>query len=153
MPFASYSDDELLSAIRHDDKKAFAEFFQRYWKQVHAMTYAMVPSMDATQEIVQNIFISLWDNRTTLSIRHLPSYLQAETKNCVLNYIDSQLIHTRHSDKSMEALERGMNELREKPKKIFRLHELEGLSIAEIARCLSSLKRLFNIIPHNQQKG
>ena len=153
MPISSYSDDELLSAIRHDDEKAFAELFERYWKQVHAMTYAMVPSMDATQEIVQNIFISLWDNRATLSISHLPSYLQAATKNCVLNYIDSQLIHTRHSDKSMEALECGMNDLPEKPKKIFRLHELEGLSIAEIARCLSSLKRLFNIIPHNQQKG
>ena len=53
----------------------------------------------------------------------------------------------------MEALECGMNDLPEKPKKIFRLHELEGLSIAEIARSLSSLKRLFNIIPHNQQKG
>ncbi len=153
MPIASYSDDELLSAIRHDDEKAFAEFFERYWKQVHGMTYAMVPSMDATQEIVQNIFISLWDNRTTLSISHLPSSLQAATKNCVLNYIDSQRIHTRHSDKSMEALERVMNDLPEKPKKIFRLHELEGLSIVEIVRCLSSLKRLFNIIPHNQQKG
>ena len=42
MPISSYSDDELLSAIRHDDEKAFAELFERYWKQVHAMTYAMV---------------------------------------------------------------------------------------------------------------
>jgi Sigma-70, region 4 len=126
MPISSYSDGELLSAIRHDDEIAFAELFERYWNQVHAMTYAMVPSMD----------------------------LQAATKNCVLKYIDSQLIHTTtHSDKSMEALERGMNDLPEKPKKIFRLQELEGLSIAEIARCLSPLKRLFNIVPHNQQKG
>jgi len=149
MPIASYSDDELLSAIRHDDEKAFAEFFERYWKQVHAITYAMVPSMDATQEIVQNIFISLWDDRTTLSIKYLPSYLQAATKKCVLNYIDSLI----HSDKAMETLERGMSDLHEKPKKIFRLHELEGLSEAEIALSLSSLRRLFNIIPHNQQKG
>ena len=153
MPISSYSDGELLSAIRHDDEKAFAELFERYWKQVHAMTYAMVRSMEATQEIVQNIFISLWDNRATLSISHLPSCLQAATKNCVLNYIDSQLIHTRYSDKSMEALEPAMNDLPEKPKNIFRLHELEGLSITEIARNLNSLKRLFNIIPHNQQKG
>ena len=170
MPISSYSDGELLSAIQHDDEKAFAELFERYWKQVHAMTYAMVRSMEATQEIVQNIFISLWDNRATLSISHLPSYLQVATKNCVLNYIDSRLdkrqgdckqyiaqrAHFDHDIKVndlIEALECEMNELPEKPKNIFRLHELEGLSIADITRSLSSLKRLFNIIPHNQQKG
>ena len=141
MSISSYSDGELLSAIRHDDEKAFAELFERYWKQVHAMTYAMVRSMEATQEIVQNIFILLWDNRATLSASHLPSYLQVATKNCVLNYIDSRLHECE------------MNDLPEKPKNIFRLHELEGLSIADITRSLSSLKRLFNIIPHNQQKG
>jgi RNA polymerase sigma-70 factor (ECF subfamily) len=105
MPISSYSDGELLSAIRHDDEKAFAELFERYWKQVHAMTYAMVRSMEATQEIVQNIFISLWDNRTTLSISHLPSYLQAATKNCVLNYIDSPT-HRLHGDSASTSLNR-----------------------------------------------
>ncbi len=98
MPISSYSDGELLSAIRHDDEKAFAELFERYWKQVHTMTYAMVLSMDATKEIVQNIFISLWEQRATLSISHLPSYLNVEIKNCVLKHIDSQLIDKRQSD-------------------------------------------------------
>jgi len=171
MPISSYSDGELLSAIRHDDEKAFAELFERYWKQVHAMTYAMVHSMEATQEIVQNIFISLWDHRATLSISHLPSYLQVATKNCVLNYIDSQLNDRKHWDcnrsidqqahfdhdvtvnELMEVRECGMNDLPGKPKNIFRLHELDGLSTSEVARSLNSLKRLFNIIPHNQQKG
>ena len=98
MPISSYSDDELLSAIRQDDEKAFAELFERYWKQVHAMAYARVLSMDATQEIVKNVFISLWDQRATLSTSHLPSYLNAETKNCVLNYMDSQLTYRQRLD-------------------------------------------------------
>ena len=157
MPISTYSDDELLSAIRQDDEKAFAELVKRYWKQVHAMTYARVHSLDATQEIVQNLFISLWDKRTTLSIRHLPSYLSVATRNRVLNYIDSQLTQRRHWDyykqfisqqadvtdhdvkvnELMEALECGLNDLPEKSKKIFRLHQLEGLSISEIARSLN----------------
>jgi RNA polymerase sigma-70 factor (family 1) len=154
---STYSDDELLSAIRQDNEKAFEELVKRHWQPVHAMTYARVRSLDATQEIVQNLFISIWDKRTTLSIRHLPSYLNAAIKNRVLNYIESQLTHRRHWDyykqfiaqhdhvtendvqanELMEALEYGMNELPEKSKKIFRLHQLEGVSISEIARSLN----------------
>jgi DNA-directed RNA polymerase specialized sigma24 family protein len=173
LPISSYSDDELLSAIRLDDEKAFEELFERYWKHVHTMTYHMVLSMDATQEIVQNVFVSLWDQRATLSISPLPLYLNAITKNCVLNYMDPQLTHRRRCDYSqpfiaqqshvadhdvrvnefMDAHECGMNHRPEKSKKIFRFHQLEKLSIAEIARRLISLKWLFNSISHDQQKG
>src|SRR5688572_16314047 len=98
MPVSYYSDDELLSAIRQDDEEAFEALFERYWKQVHAMTYPRVLSRGATQEIVQNVFISLWNQRATLSISHLSSYLNALTKNCVLNYMDPQLTRRRHSE-------------------------------------------------------
>jgi RNA polymerase sigma-70 factor (family 1) len=157
LPISTYSDEELLLAIRQDDEKAFAELVRRYWQQVHATAYARIRSLDATEEIVQNLFISIWDKRGTLSIRHLPSYLNAATKNRVLNYIDSQLTLKRHWDyykqfiapeeyvtdhdvkanELMEALECGLNQLPEKSKKIFRLHQLEGLSISEIARSLN----------------
>ena len=171
LPISSYSDDELLSAIRQDDEKAFAELFERYWKQVHTLAYALVLSMDATQEIVQNVFISMWEQRATLSNSHLPSYLNIEIKNSVLNYIDSQLNHRpqwhfyKHfsaqrahvSDarinELMEALDYRINDLPEKSKKIFRVPQLGGVFMGEFARSLISLKRLFNIISHNQQKG
>lgn len=172
MPISSYSDDELLSAIRQDDEKAFEELFERYWKQVHAMAYPRVLSMDTTKEIVQNVFVALWDQRATLSISHLPSHLDAITKNCVWNYMDPQRTYRRHWDyyeqfiaqhpnvadpvvkfNELEAHECGMNDLPKKSKKIFRFPQLEELSVVEIARSLGPLKRLFNSISHNQQKG
>ena len=157
MPISTYSDEELLLAIRQDDEKAFAELVRRYWKHAHTLTYTRIRSLDATKDIVQNLFISIWDKRATLSIRHFPSYLNAAAKNRILNHIDSQLTLRRHwdyykqfiaredyvtdhdvkSNELMEALECGMNELPEKSKKIFRLHKLEGLSISEIARSLN----------------
>jgi RNA polymerase sigma factor (sigma-70 family) len=173
VPISSCSDDELLSAIRQDDEKAFEELFERYWKQVHAVAYPMVLSMSATQEIVQNVFISLWDQRAVLSISYLPSYLNALTKNCVLSYMDPQLTYRIHWDdheqvvaqhphitdndfrvnELAKANEFAINDLHEKSKKIFRFHQLEEFSIAEISRSLTSLKKLFNSISHNQQKG
>ena len=172
MPISSYSDDELLTAIRQDDEKAFEELFERYWKQVHAMTYPRVLSMDATQEIVQNVFTCLWNQRAMLSISHLPSHLNAITKSCLVNYLDPQLTQRRHwgyfeqiiaqnlhvtdhdvkGNELKEGDEFGMNDLPAKSRKTFRFQQLDEL-LAEIARSLISLKRLFNSISHNQQKG
>jgi len=155
--FSSYSDEALLEAIRQDNEQAFAELVRRYWKTVHAMVYARVRSLDATEEIVQNVFISIWDKRSSLAIHNIPAYLYATTKNRVINYIQSQLTYRKHWEyykqfikrdenvteqdvqvnEIMEALESGINDLPAKSKKIFQLHQREGLSIAEIASSLN----------------
>lgn len=173
MPISFYSDDELLSAIKQDDEKAYKELFERYWEHVHAITYHMVLSMEATHEIVQNVFVALWEQRTTLSKSNLPLSLNLIIKNCVLKYMGPELVHKKHCDNSqsfvdqhlhvvdydvkvnelMQARECGINYHPEKSKKILSFHSLEEPSIVELARRLTSLKRLFNSISHNQQKG
>lgn len=157
MSVSTLTDCELLDAVRQNDKKAFAELFKRYWKKVYAMTYSMVRSEKPTQEIVQDIFISLWDKRFTLSINHLPSYLYVTVKNKTLNHIASQITREKYwnyykqfiplqedvtanaveFNELMEALEDGIEHLPEKSKKVFRLNHLEGHSISEIANLLN----------------
>ncbi|HZI23552.1 MAG TPA: RNA polymerase sigma-70 factor [Chryseolinea sp.] len=157
MPASTLTDYELLEAVRQNDKKAFEELFRRYWKKVYAMTYALVRSEKPTQEIVQDIFISLWDKRLTLSINHLPSYLYVTAKNRTLNYIASQITREKYwnyykqfiplqenvtanaveFNELMEALEDGIEQLPEKSKKVFRLNHLEGHSISEISNLLN----------------
>jgi DNA-directed RNA polymerase specialized sigma24 family protein len=150
MPISSYSDDELLKAIRQDDEKAFEELFERYWKHVHAMAYSRVLSTDVTQEIVQDVFISLWDQRATLSISYLPEYLHALTKNCVADYMGPQPIqkkHWKYNDVIAEYPHVTDHDFK------VRSPQLDQLSIAQFARSFISLKRLFNSLSHNQQKG
>jgi|SRR5688500_327032 len=150
MPVSSFSDDELLSAIRQDDEIAFEELFERYWKHVHAIAYARVLSMGVTHEIVQNVFISLWDQRATLSISYLPEYLGALTKNCVVNYMELQPIQKKHwENKQVIAKHPHVTDNDFK----VRAPQLEEFSIAHFARSFISLKRLFNNLSHHQQKG
>ena len=152
-----HTDQELLEAIRHDDERAFSELFQRYWKKVHAMAYARVRSKEITEEIVQDLFTSLWDKRSTHTIQHLPSYLFQAVKFKALNYIESRIVQEKYWDyyknfmpqkdeatdilveyhDLMDAIENGMNELPEKSKKVFRLHRMEGWSVPEIANLLN----------------
>lgn len=143
--------------MRHDDEKAFAELFKRYWRKVHAMTHARVRSKAVTEEIVQELFIALWDKRATQSIKHLSSYLYQAVKFKVLNHIESKLVQEKYwsfyrnfipqkedvtantveYNDLLEAIEQGMNTLPEKSKKVFRLNRLEGHSVPEIASLLN----------------
>ena len=156
MSASTYTDRELIEAIRLNNEAAFTELLKRYWKNVHTVTYAKVRSEEVTKEIVQDLFISLWNKRATLSINHLPSYLYTAAKNRVLNYIESQMIRKKHWDyykqfipkqddvtehdaevnELMEAIESGIDHLPEKTKRIFRLNKLEGRSVSEIADIL-----------------
>lgn len=157
MPDSTCTDLELLEAIRHDDEEAFTELFKRHWRKVHAMAYPRVRSEEVTAEIVQDLFITLWDKRASLAITHLHSYLYTAVKNKALNYIESQVVRENYwdyykkfgpeqenvtqnaveFDELMEAIENGIQYLPEKSKKVFRLNRLEGRSISEIANTLN----------------
>ncbi len=155
--FAAYTDCELLAAIRNDEEKAFAELFKRHWRRVHSMAYSKVRSKEVTEEIVQDLFISLWDKRGSLSINNLPSYLFTAVKHKALNYMESEMVRKKYWDYSrnylpqqeegtetmvefdelMEAIEAGMDHLPDKSKRVFRLNRLEGHSVHEIAGILN----------------
>lgn len=155
--YSTYKDQELLDAIRHDDEAAFAELFKRYGKEVYKMAYCRVRSKEAAEEIVQNLFISFWDKRTTQSITNISSYFYVAVKHKVLNVIESQIVQKKYWDyyktfiprqenltertvefnELLAAIEKRMEYLPEKSKKVFKLNRLEGHSITEIANALN----------------
>ena len=120
------------------------------------MAYCRVRSREAAEEIVQNLFISLWDKRTTLSINNISSYFFAAVKHKALNILESRIVHKKYWDyyknfiphqenltertiefnDLLEAIEERMEYLPEKSKKVFTLNRLEGHSITEIANTL-----------------
>ncbi|HEX5171116.1 MAG TPA: RNA polymerase sigma-70 factor [Cyclobacteriaceae bacterium] len=154
---SSISDVQLLEAIRQDDEIAFAELFKRYWKKMHSIVFSRVRSVEATNEIVQGLFISLWKKRKTLLIDHLQSYLYTSVKNRILNHLESQMTQRKHWEyyrkfipeaentterdvalnEAMEVIENEVELLPEKSKTIFRLNRLEGQSVSEIANSLN----------------
>ncbi len=142
-----------MQAIQHDDELAFAELYKRHWKQAHELAYSKVKSKEVTEDIIQELFIALWDKRKTLSIQNITSYIYVSVKNRVLNYIASSLVHKKcwnyyknfvpqseettqkivQYDHLREAIEHGLNSLPNKSKTVFRLNHEQGLSIPEIA--------------------
>ena len=149
----NYTDQDLLALIRKDDDEAFAELYNRYSPKVRALAFSKVNSIEATQEIVQEIFSGIWERRESLYIEAVPNYLAVAVKYRAINYIKSQLAFRKYSNlyKSFvkvseeetletvqfhnltEAIEESVQKLPEKTQLVFRLNRMEGKSIAEIA--------------------
>ena len=97
MEYASLCEEILLKLLKADDDKAFKEIYTRYWRQLYKSAYAKTRSHDVAEEIVQNIFVTLWEKRTNSSIEHLESYLQTAVKYRVINYFKSFLVKEKYS--------------------------------------------------------
>lgn len=108
------------------------------------------------EEIVQDIFLDLWDRRASNRIVELDRFLFAATKYKVLNYIKSQIVRQGYQTETLkisedldnnteealaltdlsEAVRAGLDTLPEKTREIYRLNRLEGHSVREVAQML-----------------
>ena len=83
----SLNDSELLRLLQQDNASAFQELYNRYWNKLYYLAHKRLKSAMAAEEIIQNVFFTLWHKRKTLRIRHLPSYLAAVTRYAVYRYL------------------------------------------------------------------
>ncbi len=93
----SYSrliDSELLDLLRLGEQGAFTEIYVRYWQKLFTVAANKIGDLEEAREIVQNIFVSLWDRREVLEVTgSLGSYLAVSVKYRVINGLDR--LHSR----------------------------------------------------------
>lgn len=76
-----------------------ASYFNEYFEVLHRYAYTMLKDSDEAKDVVQIIFIQLWEKRDTLAIRQsVRAYLYTATHNHCLNRIKSQQTRQRHYD-------------------------------------------------------
>ena len=118
-------------------------------------------SKEEAEEIVQDIFASLWKNHNILIISNLESYLFSSVRKGVISKIRSKLVHEKYrnyylqffpgyslaTEEAVEfnelstAIENALLQLPEKSRQVFRLNRLQGLSISEISEILKMPRR------------
>lgn len=86
----SLNDSELLQLLLRDDASAFRELYDRYWDKLYFIAHKRLKSAAAAEEIVQNVFFTLWQKRKTLHILDLSPYLAAATRYAVYRYLASE---------------------------------------------------------------
>ena len=156
---------DLIVALKDGDIKAFGELFDRYGKRLYHFSMGYLKSSTNAEEIVQEVFLKIWNNREELSIqKSFESYLFTIAKNGILNTIrksKSEQVYFNykklHPDKNVllddeldfNELERAyklsIEKLSPRRKEIYLLSRQESLSNAEIAEKMNiSVKTVEN---------
>jgi RNA polymerase sigma-70 factor (family 1) len=147
-----YSDEALLKLLRHEGLEAFEEIYRRYWKKLYSMSYKRVQSREIAEELVQDIFTSLWIGKDKASIENLSAYLFSAIKYRVINHLAKELSRKSYAEQQLAvakednsteetvllddlegALQEAIGKLPAKRQMIFKLHRQENLSIKQVA--------------------
>lgn len=156
--YSSYTDSELLALLSQDDKSAFDMLYLKHWPALYKSAYFILKDRDACKDVVQDIFVWLWEHRKHLEINSLKSYLNVAVKFKVSNYIRSGNIRESFFEelvkfapaalsptaeefaeiKEMNAIiQQAISNLPFRCREIFKLSREEHLSNQEIANRLS----------------
>lgn len=81
--------EPLLQKIQqHDDQQSFKQFYQLLFFRLYQFAYSYVHSKESAEEVVNDVFLCLWQKRKTLdTIDNINVYLYVAVKNASLNWL------------------------------------------------------------------
>jgi RNA polymerase sigma-70 factor (family 1) len=88
----AHTDETLLSLVGDGDKEAFTMLYRRYWESLFATAARALRSKTDAADLVQDIFLSIWNRRHDLQITgSLAAYLQTSVRYKVIKYIEKNI--------------------------------------------------------------
>jgi RNA polymerase sigma-70 factor (ECF subfamily) len=159
----SYSENELLSLVAAGDRQAFTRLYSQYLDVAYHYVYLFTKSKDEAEEILQEVFVKIWENREKLAeVQSFKNYLFKAAKNRVLDEV--RKVQVRHrvfteikrgktvNDETTtdtiaykdyyRVVQQAIEKLPPKRKLIFRMNTENGLSHDEIAAQLGVSKSM-----------
>lgn len=163
-PDSEVSDEALMERVAQDDREALQGLMNRYWDALLSYAANMLGDRDASEDIVQNTFVLVWERRgrwtTTGSVS---AYLYRTTRNLSLNAGRDRLLrqqrHAESADQGMETLrartphekleegalraeiEAAISRLSDRRREVLILSRFHGLSHRQIAETLGTSRR------------
>lgn len=152
-----HSDKELFERISEGDEKAFRKVFHAYNKILFPFVVALMKSETEAREVMQEVFLKLWLQRSTLrSVENPGGWLRTLASNHAYDHLRKQATYHRYLNEmhlqqpdaagefndqqqaaqARELLRQAISRLPERRRQIFELSKLEGLSRREVANLL-----------------
>lgn len=149
--YPQYNEEELLSRLGKDDMQAFDELYWKYQKAVYQNVYKLTRDSIIAEDIVQEVFISLWEKRSTIDTgRSVAGWLFVSSYNRSVNALKKRLKESLVYKKAeargaepeydkaaieiqLSVLEKGIAQLTVQQRRVFELCKLQGRSYEETA--------------------
>lgn len=147
----------MTASLISNNEAVFEQLFKKHFRELHAYAFSLLKDWDVAEEIVQALFLKLWEKNEWPNIQNsIKSYLYKSVYHDSLNYIRRQKVQQRyqtttaysmkdHTDDAAGKLKLGeleqhlykaLNKLPEKCRAIFHLSRFEELKYQEIANQL-----------------
>ncbi|MEL7598786.1 MAG: RNA polymerase sigma-70 factor [Proteiniphilum sp.] len=151
---SSSSEKQLFKEISEGNERAFQLIFTRYYPRMISFADKMVKSPHVAEEIVQEAFIRLWEQRELLTeIKNPENYFFIVIRNHALNYLRAAANELKRREQLWDAMEQRavdgittmemeeadqffekiLEKLSPQQRKIFRMSREEGFSHQQIA--------------------
>ncbi|WP_343306649.1 sigma-70 family RNA polymerase sigma factor [Chitinophaga niabensis] len=149
-----HNDNELLSGIAEGNIEAFRQFFANMYPALFSLTQRLVADEEVAKDIVSDIFLQVWETRSTLSaVENIRAYLYVATRNRTLKYLKKEkpsgstindqwekadpdiFLHALYDTETIRVLHEAIQTLPEECKKVILLG-LEGHGTNDISRLL-----------------
>ncbi|UZR92954.1 RNA polymerase sigma-70 factor [Chondrinema litorale] len=150
-----FEEDEILNQLRKDNQKVFEHLFRNKYEELYAFSVKITRQPEASEELVQDIFVYLWEKRKELEVKtNLKTYLYSAVKNRSIDYLRSKYVKMQSAfidddnltqsnlvtasnelqEKELaEIIKKGIAQLPEKCRIIFLMSREGALSYQEIA--------------------
>lgn len=148
---------ELIKKIKQSDSIAFATLYDYYWEKVYNFTKLYITSSHDVTEIVQDVFVKLWESRHLLAEdKSLEGFLFIVTRNIIFNATRSHFRENIFKLTVMRAMENEesynvedelsatdlkqyidqlITLLPKRQQEVFRMSREQNMSYKEIAKC------------------
>lgn len=156
------SEIELIILIKEGNIQAFNEFYKQNWRALYQMAYRSTCSQEDAKDLVQTVFINLWNCRYSLQPdRYNTSYLFRMLKNNIINFYKQDSARKKRLEKLLQldsadqytnedsliakelsvVIEGEIRELPRKMQEVFILSRHQNLSVNEISETLNITPR------------
>ncbi len=157
MDYQGLENEQLVERLQAGDVKAFSEIYNRFWLKLYNLALAQIGAKEDAEDLIHNLFESLWKKRREASIRNLTTYLIVSVRYLSIAYVKSRInlrkyqeylifqeIQRNSSTEEIlnfvdlqKAVEAAMKKLPEKTIEVFRMSRFEEKSVREIAEKLN----------------
>ena len=160
-------DAGLLVELAQGDEKAFSLLFKKYYKDLVLFGGNFLPDRCACEDIVQSVFLRLWNERHLLHIKtSLKSYLLKSVQNACFDEIQHKQVIRKHENyvlsfanmiKDMDTenyilysdfqqhLQQALDKIPATCRETFELNRFEGMKFREIADKLQISQRTVEV--------
>lgn len=93
----THTDQELVLLLNKGDRDAFEQIYRRYVAELYRFARRNVSSKEDCEEIVQEVFESVWFRRQDLRIDSLRFYLRSMVRYKVIRYFRNSVTRRKYA--------------------------------------------------------